>query len=275
MLVRELMIPKPAVITPHTTMPDALKLMQEKKAHRMPFFLSGTHMMFTHGSLNGRKGLDLFMDSGLAMTVPLIVHEETAKDLGLKRDPAAGAQRVIYPIDSHGVGELTRGKTRALGNVRLGADPYWSSGFIFDALISHQYLYHLRSWTIDFDTMTYYFPSDIKEDVPSQANAKKPTETKKEVVAKDSPNPLKRFVGPYKCEAIKTEVEFTLTGDQLSFTASGNLRGRFTLKKLAENTYEAEDTPQKVTVVFKLRDAKVTEAELTVSGQGPFVFKRG
>jgi acetoin utilization protein AcuB len=36
MLVRELMIPKPAVITPHTTMPDALKLMQEKKAHRMP-----------------------------------------------------------------------------------------------------------------------------------------------------------------------------------------------------------------------------------------------
>ena len=31
-------------------------------------------------------------------------------------------------------------------------------GFIFDALISHQYLRHLGSWTIDFDSMTYYFP---------------------------------------------------------------------------------------------------------------------
>ena len=31
MLVRELMIPKPAVVTPETTLPEALKLMQEKK----------------------------------------------------------------------------------------------------------------------------------------------------------------------------------------------------------------------------------------------------
>ena len=36
MLVRELMIPKPAVVTPETTLPEALKLMQEKKVHRMP-----------------------------------------------------------------------------------------------------------------------------------------------------------------------------------------------------------------------------------------------
>ena len=36
MLVRELMIPKPAVVTPQTTLPEALKLMQEKKVHRMP-----------------------------------------------------------------------------------------------------------------------------------------------------------------------------------------------------------------------------------------------
>ena len=36
MLIRELMIPKPAVVTPQTTMPEALKLMKEKKVHRMP-----------------------------------------------------------------------------------------------------------------------------------------------------------------------------------------------------------------------------------------------
>lgn len=36
MLIRELMIPKPALATPQTTMPEALKIMQEKKVHRLP-----------------------------------------------------------------------------------------------------------------------------------------------------------------------------------------------------------------------------------------------
>jgi acetoin utilization protein AcuB len=36
MLIRELMIPKPAVLTPDMTMPDALTLMKEKGLHRMP-----------------------------------------------------------------------------------------------------------------------------------------------------------------------------------------------------------------------------------------------
>jgi len=46
MLIRELMIPKPAVVTPHTTMPDALKLMKEKGVHRMP-------VVDAHGALVG------------------------------------------------------------------------------------------------------------------------------------------------------------------------------------------------------------------------------
>jgi acetoin utilization protein AcuB len=36
MLIRELMVPAPPVLTPHMTMPDALKLMKEKGVHRMP-----------------------------------------------------------------------------------------------------------------------------------------------------------------------------------------------------------------------------------------------
>ncbi|MGA2082800.1 MAG: CBS domain-containing protein [Holophaga sp.] len=36
MLIRELMIPKPPVLTPHMTMPDALRIMKEKQVHRMP-----------------------------------------------------------------------------------------------------------------------------------------------------------------------------------------------------------------------------------------------
>ena len=46
MLIRELMIPKPAVVTPHTTMPEALKLMKEKHVHRMP-------VVDAHGALVG------------------------------------------------------------------------------------------------------------------------------------------------------------------------------------------------------------------------------
>jgi acetoin utilization protein AcuB len=46
MLIRELMIPNPAVLTPSTTMPDALNLMREKSLHRMP-------VVDAHGSLVG------------------------------------------------------------------------------------------------------------------------------------------------------------------------------------------------------------------------------
>jgi len=46
MLIRELMVPKPAVLLPDTTLPDALKLMQEKKLHRMP-------VVNGHGALVG------------------------------------------------------------------------------------------------------------------------------------------------------------------------------------------------------------------------------
>ena len=46
MLIRELMVPKPSVLNPDTTLPDALKLMQEKHLHRMP-------VVNAHGTLVG------------------------------------------------------------------------------------------------------------------------------------------------------------------------------------------------------------------------------
>jgi acetoin utilization protein AcuB len=36
LLIRELMVPKPAVLTPEMSMPDALRMMKEKQVHRMP-----------------------------------------------------------------------------------------------------------------------------------------------------------------------------------------------------------------------------------------------
>jgi acetoin utilization protein AcuB len=45
MLIRELMIPKPPVLTPHATMPDALRLMKEKGVHRMPVVDNHGHLV--------------------------------------------------------------------------------------------------------------------------------------------------------------------------------------------------------------------------------------
>jgi hypothetical protein len=58
---------------------------------------------------------------------------------------------------------LQSGASQALGHVFVEEDPYWGLGFLADALISHQYLRHLGSWTIDFDTMSYYFPAGAVE----------------------------------------------------------------------------------------------------------------
>lgn len=133
----------------------------DKKPHRMPFFMAETHLMFTKGSLNGRKGLNILMDSGLGASMPLVILNETVEFLGVEKNPIEMAGQKYYwsPIESHGIGSLTRGPTQALGNVMVEENSYWRFGFIFDALISHQYLRHLGSWTIDFDSMTYYFPA--------------------------------------------------------------------------------------------------------------------
>jgi hypothetical protein len=47
--------------------------------------------------------------------------------------------------------------TQGLAGVLLGEDSYWSRGFIWDGLISHQFLKNFGSWTIDFDAMTFIF----------------------------------------------------------------------------------------------------------------------
>ena len=130
-------------------------------AVRMPFWMTATHLMFTKGSINGRKGLNLLVDSGLASSMAMVILDETVEDLGIadKKVDLAGTKYYWVPLESLGIGDLTHGATQALGNVMVEEDSYWGQGFIFDALISHQYLRHLGSWTIDFDTMTYYFPA--------------------------------------------------------------------------------------------------------------------
>jgi hypothetical protein len=128
---------------------------------RIPFWLASTHLMFTRGSINDHS-VNLLVDSGLAASMPMIVANETVQDLGLidRKTEINGTRYYWVPIDSYGMGSMRSGGSQALGNVLVEEDPYWGLGFIADALISHQYLRHLGSWTIDFDGMSYYFPAD-------------------------------------------------------------------------------------------------------------------
>lgn len=150
---------------------------------QMPFWMASSHLQFAKGSINDRQGLNMFLDSGLGLSMPMVVTNETTEVLGLadRKTPLdiEGYDLYWVPMESHGVGSLTRGASQAVGNIFVEENPYWQFGFLFDALISHQYLRHLGSWTIDFDTMSYYFPPDaparaeqsLREDVAETAAA--------------------------------------------------------------------------------------------------------
>jgi hypothetical protein len=125
----------------------------------MPFFMTETHLMFAKGSLNGHQGMNFLLDSGLALSLPLVIVDQTVEYLGLPKTPVPGTKFFSVPIESHGLGPLVRGGTQAVGNVLVEENPYTGNGFLFDALLSHQFLWHLGSWTIDFDAMKYYFPA--------------------------------------------------------------------------------------------------------------------
>jgi len=126
--------------------------------YELRFFMTGTHLMFAKGEVNGHTGMNLLLDSGLALSMPMVILNETADVLGLPRNPVPNSKYYWVPITSHGLEGKSRGAGQALGNILVEQNPYWMNGFIWDALISHQYLRHLGSWSIDFDAMKYYFP---------------------------------------------------------------------------------------------------------------------
>jgi hypothetical protein len=118
--------------------------------------------MFAKGSLNRHGGMNILLDSGLALSMPMVIINETADLLRLPRNPVPNTKYYWVPLESHGLTGLERGQAQALGNVIIEQNPFWGYGFMFDALISHHYLRHLGSWTIDFDRMRYYFPQPAR-----------------------------------------------------------------------------------------------------------------
>jgi len=141
---------------------NGLKRFQESMAGtdtvNVPFVLDGTHLMFARGSLSGVNGLTFLVDSGLAMPMPFVGMDGLIEDMRLDLTKLEGTKFSSFNISSLGLGDLVLEKpTQGLAGVVIEGNPYWRFGFIWDGLISHQFLKNFRSWTIDFDSMTYVF----------------------------------------------------------------------------------------------------------------------
>ena len=142
---------------------QAMQTLGDAPPIQLPFYMTTTHLMFAKGSLNGHEGINYFLDSGLAMSMPMILVDETVELLGLETNAIEGTPYYWTSIESHGLNGLVKGATQAMGNVFVEQNFFWQAGFMADALMSHQYLWPLGSWTIDFDNMTYYFPAQESE----------------------------------------------------------------------------------------------------------------
>jgi tetratricopeptide (TPR) repeat protein len=131
---------------------------QGKATAVIPFVLDSTHLMFARGSLNGTEGLVFLVDSGLAASMPFVAQDGLLEDMKIETTKIEGTKYSWFKIESLGLGEFVLNQpTQGLAGVLLGEDSYWSRGFIWDGLISHQFLKNSSSWTIDFDAMTFIF----------------------------------------------------------------------------------------------------------------------
>lgn len=172
---------------------DLLAALSGKGVIGMPFFMAATHLMFAKGTFNGHPDLNMFMDSGLAMSMPGVIPNETTAMLELEQTEVAGTKYYWVPLESHGLNNLVQGAGQALGNVFVEEDMYWRLGFAFDGLLSHQYLWPLGSWTVDFDDMVYYFPAQPEQAAASETKA--PAKEEKVKIKVENTDP---YVGSYE-----------------------------------------------------------------------------
>ena len=136
-------------------------------AAEIPFVLKMSHCMMARGGLNDKQGLTFFVDSGLASEAVISAPIQTLNYLGIpvpekKIDPngVGGGGGVwasgLFPIKTVSLGPLVQKNVKGeYGS--CAPEEYWGSGFIIDAMISHQFLRRFSSWTLDFSEMKYIF----------------------------------------------------------------------------------------------------------------------
>jgi hypothetical protein len=141
--------------------------LKERIAAEVPFVLSATHMMMARGSLNDIAGLTFFVDSGLASEACFTAPIQTLEYVGIpvpetkiSEDSVGGGggkwASGLFSIKTIGLGSLTQSEVKGGYGEQTQAS-YWRLGFIQDGLISHRFLRHYSSWTLDFDAMSYIF----------------------------------------------------------------------------------------------------------------------
>lgn len=139
------------------------------KAVEMPFIMADTHFMLAKGVINGRKGLNMFLDSGLEdPEASILLEKETlgyagidipVKDIvtpeGQGGLGGGGFSVGVFKVDDFYLGPLHQQNLSGLYGI-IPADIYFGSGLIIDGIISHNFL-KKYSWTIDFESMTMIF----------------------------------------------------------------------------------------------------------------------
>lgn len=138
----------------------------EKSVVEVPFAMAMTHYMMARGSLDGKDGLNFFVDSGLAseaaFAAPIqtlkyagIPVPETKVEDGIGGGGGGGFATGRFNIARLGLGPLVQENLKGEYGV-VPPESYWRLGFIQDGLISHQFL-RQYAWTIDFGTMKMLF----------------------------------------------------------------------------------------------------------------------
>jgi len=107
------------------------KSMEGRNLIKIPFFLSKNHLMFAKGNFNGYKGMNMFMDSGLAASQEAIITNETTALLGLKKEEISGTRYYAADANSIGLDGLHSPAGQVLGNVFVEDNPYWRLGFVW------------------------------------------------------------------------------------------------------------------------------------------------
>ncbi len=132
----------------------------------VPFVLSSTHYIMAKGSLNNKKNLTWFVDSGLGSeekacmesTIQTLLYAGIPVPVPDTSGVGGGGEikTAIFPADEVGLGTLKQANVKGeYGG--MTPEAYWEHGFIMDGIISHRFFRQYDSWTIDFSRMQLIF----------------------------------------------------------------------------------------------------------------------
>ena len=241
-------------------------------AQRLSFYMVPDHYLIGHGTIAGRTAA-FFVDTGLVTRDSKGRQPALLMNAGqLGRFGLGGKNEQQGFVDAPGPIRLGSVELKHQGMlVRPGATGFEFAGIKLDALLAHGFLKHCV-WTLDFDTRSWYLRAFRKP--PRVALSPSTASKNKRPAKKLPPVKLNQYVGTYKSQAIRSEIKVVVMGQRLVFSATGNLKGKFPLKRTGKHTFEADNAPLKISLTFAVTGNSTTHVAVRVGPQGPFKFKR-